>query len=88
MSLLSCLFYFRVSSSLQAEGSQSKTFELQNENFELAQELEESDLQLYECGTTVGGGGASTETLGEGVLRGYSVCIYSVSSINVLGEFL
>jgi len=35
-----------------------KTFELQNENFKLGQELEESDTQLYECGTTVGAGGA------------------------------
>lgn len=34
-----------------------KTFELQNENFKLGQELEESDTQLYECGTTVGGWG-------------------------------
>jgi hypothetical protein len=32
-----------------------KKFELQNENFKLGQELEESDTQLYECGTTVGG---------------------------------
>lgn len=57
-----------------------KTFELQNENFKLGQELEESDTQLYECGTTVGwegGGGTETEGTGfRGVIEyAYTVCL-------------
>jgi hypothetical protein len=50
--LLSCLFYNPVSSSLQAEANQCKTFELQNENFKLGQE---SESDFCECGTIATG---------------------------------
>lgn len=51
--LPSCLFYIRVSCSLEAEANESKIFELQNENFKLDDELEESDPPFHECSTRV-----------------------------------
>lgn len=79
---LSCLFYIRVCSSLQAEANQSKTFELQNENFKLDQELEESDPEFYECGAkgrAVERGRSNPET--EREEQFLETCIDSVSCI-------
>lgn len=79
VSSLSCLFYFRVSPHCKQKPTNPKTFELQNENFKLGQELEESDTQLYECGTTVGGreGGGDTEREGT-AFRGVTENGYTV----------